>query len=561
MDILLEYSPEDIKKLFLPSFRKLGYDEKDLMDLERTLRVNIFLQNEIPKAFIMIRLIKLVRDHFLKDAPPGKSLEEILNNPKIQDVYIGIRIFYLFDKEKSRLEKVLTDEERELLLINFNKFNNFNDLWNWCRQISLFVNLEDIRERKESPSAKIASALIWENDHVKIYEISSYEVMCQLGYGSTWCTTQTSFYEKYMEFGSLYVIIPKKKQQYRNEFGHIVEKKYLLYLLDYGTLRKIKTTLTGYFYDFSKLYKNEVDNLVSKLAHLHSYLENHSEILDLAKSNVSRKYLNNFIKEFTDYLNRNHEEVNSYIESCLTRPNSFYSCLAMNLLNNLNFNSKSGRIFFDFFTVYRANEKLIRSLLDSDLDFSRLIELSDRSYREMENIWIRMQEELIDELNAPELYQLKDETQKVEGIETVISQIQDWDVFQNYLKHLKEMFDMSPDAYADIVRSFNGLQTYLEMEWLPDDSDFNYYVKSKEIAGFLRAVELQIDLDDLPRNMILYFDRKIFELYGRKTNSFIINIPNTLANELKPLLDNSYQHFQDLPPEAQKILDSIKHTK
>ncbi len=532
MQILLEYTSEDIIKLFGQSYKKIGISEEKLLEIEEYLRKTIFL-HRVPKAFIMIKLLKLLRTYLEKN--PGV---DIRNRAIILDICLALANFNILHEELPSLKKYLSPEE-EQIINDFQSLKHFGELVEWADKVKRILSIENIRRRKEMLTIK--KPVVYETEKYKVYYIDSFETMQILGFGTTWCTTQREHYDNYIAEGNLYVIIPKKIETYVHK-NTVVQRKYLLYITDTEHIEEFTDRLDEFIqkkiekFEFEDItvvrFREFLENLYYELKDTNSkiWIARDDEYYDEVKeeffekvvkkvtSKANAKFLNHIIAYALFQVMTIHEKIpDYYITEIPYNFKRFVSSSFARTIQNFLIEDEETKDVSDFlyyiYDLFNENPKLFKSVMSI---YGNISTLSDEEKPKF-HLWYYMNWRMHDwydtflnaKFNSREspIFEFKDEQNEIPDYAILTEDLKDWRSFQNILEKLAEL------GHTDL-KSIEGVYEYILSsssfyEWVKRVMEFQY---DSEINDYLDrgCSNLLSKINDVFKTVVYEYDNEIY---------------------------------------------------
>lgn len=130
--------------------------------------------------------------------------------------------FRLEDCERIKSDiSVYVKHKNKLPETDLNKYDNLGDFY---RAIKPFENV--LTQGEIEKNAKVEGTIkLWDLDHFKVYEISSFEAASYYGKGTKWCTTNKDQADHYLKDGPLFIIMAgERKWQLHYESGQFMDE-------------------------------------------------------------------------------------------------------------------------------------------------------------------------------------------------------------------------------------------------------------------------------------------------------------------------------------------------
>lgn len=245
--LLLEYTIEDIEKIYGQWASKAGLDLKDTLDRLHKLWGD---ESEIP-FYILTKVLSAVKNEMKRwNSVSAKDIETFLN---LTINLEGLRIMHeIRNSGKQAINKILTDKELELI-DKFAGVKTINELNTIAKAFAKLKSKWITYKKYQNLNKTRVSD--FKTDSARIYKVKNFEEMKKLGYGAQWCVTMTTYWDVYSRFSDLYVIIPNDRKVYSFE-NTTLHTKYLISLLKQENMHLL--TWWMYFAEDLEYFKNKL---------------------------------------------------------------------------------------------------------------------------------------------------------------------------------------------------------------------------------------------------------------------------------------------------------------
>jgi hypothetical protein len=116
---------------------------------------------------------------------------------------------------------VYVKHKSKLAIKDLNKYENLGDFY---RAIQPFENVLSTNEQ-EKVDKETGTTKLWDLEHFKVYEVSSFEAAAYYGRGTKWCTTNKEQCDHYLKDGPLFIIMAgERKFQLHYESGQFMDE-------------------------------------------------------------------------------------------------------------------------------------------------------------------------------------------------------------------------------------------------------------------------------------------------------------------------------------------------
>lgn len=255
--LLLEYTIEDVEKVYGQWASKVGLDLKEALERLHKLWGN---DSEIP-FYILTKVLSVVKNEMKGwNSVSAKDIETYVN---LTINLEGLRIMHeIKNSGKQAINDLLTTVEQQSM--------EFFPLAKTAVQLgSIARNFARLQAKwktyKEYQKLNKSRAPDFKTDSARIYRVKNFAEMKKLGFGTTWCVTMSNYWNIYSRFSDLYVIIPDKRETYMTD-NTTFHTKYLVSILK--PQHKHLLTWWNDFIDTMNYFKSELKDWDIWVSHL-----------------------------------------------------------------------------------------------------------------------------------------------------------------------------------------------------------------------------------------------------------------------------------------------------